>query len=356
MKTLVCVAAGIISGVAIAGGTAYLSVKVVDSETGMPIPGMRVHGGFLNCSPGWGIAAKDNGDDAVTDRDGFCRLSGRTESGETCCIVRDNDGYYDTDWFSVNFKERSVLKLGRWMPDNLVVTARLDRIVNPIPLFVKKARGEHRPKDKRNYIIDTTFEDMPKAWGLTNSVPKVENAIMSYDLVKGAWLPPHGDGKVADIIFTFNEDVLGWKMSEGCAAYLRKMRKMTVSVSVPGKGNGLVESVSSPTVGIQIRKAPENGYVHDTSRWEGWFGGGDGMKTDCDANRCYAFRIRTVYDRNGKIKSAYYGKIYGDFDIQGIDGVEFLYYLNPKANDRNLEWDREHNLCADTGRIFRPKP
>lgn len=61
-----------------------------------------------------------------------------------------------------------------------------------------------------------------------------------------------------------------------------------------------------------------------------------------------------------KIRSAIYGKMYGDFKIVGkknvIKGVSFLYYLNPTPNDRNLEWDMTNNLCPKPGFIGNPLP
>ena len=60
-------------------------------------------------------------------------------------------------------------------------------------------------------------------------------------------------------------------------------------------------------------------------------------------------RIRTELDDEGNIKNAHYGKIYGDFRLcesrEKVVDIDFLYYLNPTPNDRNLEWDRKHNLC-----------
>ncbi len=44
-------------------------------------------------------------------------------------------------------------------------------------------------------------------------------------------------------------------------------------------------------------------------------------------------------DEHGNVKSALYGKIYGDF-------MQFVYYLNPGANDRNVEFDPKHNLLT----------
>lgn len=83
-------------------------------------------------------------------------------------------------------------------------------------------------------------------------------------------------------------------------------------------------------------------------------------KDNSSEGRCYFFRIRTELDEAGKVKSAIYGKIYGDFKLvgkkNGIKGVSFLYYLNPNLNDRNLKWDMQHNLCPNTKDIGEPRP
>lgn len=336
-----------------AGGVARFGVKVVDSETGQAIPGMKVHGGFKNISRGWGIAAEDNSDEGVTDAQGFCRLSGRTEAGHACCIVRKNEGYYNSGWYSFDYAERSILRLGRWIPDNMIVTVRLDRVVNPIPLWVKSACKEYRKRDIKNYTV------WKKRQGLsaTNDVPVIKNISFSFDMVKGEWLPPHGNGEYEDIRFTFNESVLGWRKGRGYdGTYLNKKYKVIASISMPGEGNGVAEIPANEGAGIKIRTATLNDFINNSSRWKGWFGGGDGQKTDCDKNRNLAFRIRTKYDASGNIESAYYGKIYGDINIKDVEGVKFLYYLNPTPNDRNLEWDMKNNLCPTQERIHNPQP
>lgn len=334
-------------------GNARLAVMVVDSETQAPLPGLRVHGGFLNYSRGWGIAAKDNSDEGVTDGNGFCRLSGDTEAGESCCVVRGNNGFYDSGWYSIEYTERSLLKFGRWLPDDVVITVRLDRIITPIPLYVNAARGEYRERSQAYYELAIKKGD----FSVTNDVPVVTDEKLSYDLVKGAWLPPHGDGETCDIQFVFNESVLGWKEDRGYdGTFVMKLYRTTAAISMPGKENGIVEVPLRDNAGIRLRIAPEDGFGNTLTRWRGWFGGGDGTKTDSDKNRCYAFRIRTKYDENGNIKSAYYGKIYNDFDISSLEGVCFLYYLNPTPLDRNLEWDMKTNLCPNPGDIGNPQP
>ena len=43
--------------------------------------------------------------------------------------------------------------------------------------------------------------------------------------------------------------------------------------------------------------------------------------SDADPNRCYTFRIRPRRNDKGELVEAYYGKIYGDFELEG--GVIF---------------------------------
>ncbi|MCW5550774.1 MAG: hypothetical protein KIS67_01275 [Verrucomicrobiae bacterium] len=64
-----------------------------------------------------------------------------------------------------------------------------------------------------------------------------------------------------------------------------------------------------------------------------------------DPSRNYYFRANTVLDENGNVKSALYGKIYGDF-------MQFRYYLNPTPNDRNVEFVPKRNLLKE----LRQKP
>ncbi len=67
---------------------------------------------------------------------------------------------------------------------------------------------------------------------------------------------------------------------------------------------------------------------------------GQTLVFDYDSNRAYFFRVRTVLDEKGRVKSALYGKIYGDFN-------SFYYYLNPTPNDTNIEFDPNQNLLPN---------
>ena len=75
-----------------------------------------------------------------------------------------------------------------------------------------------------------------------------------------------------------------------------------------------------------------------------------GWKDDAkDQN--YYFRIRTVSDEKGVVKSALYGKLYGDFALDPINSkttwILFTYYLNPTPNSQNIEFDPNQNLLKD---------
>ena len=335
------------------GGRASFSVLAIDSETGLPIPGIKIEGAFLNFQKGWNESAKDNDVDAITKQNGVAKLSGNTEKGIGGYRIYNNPGYYNMEWTQIKFSEQSMFRLGRWLPTDIVSTARLDRVINPVPLYVKTARKKYREANVRNYTVWKKHQGL----SATNNVPVIKDISFSFDMIKGEWLPPHGNGEYEDIRFTFNETVLGWIKGRGYdGTYMTKKYRVDVVVAMPGEGNGVVEMPSSEGVGIKIRTVPSNGYSNNILRWKGWFGGGDGIKTDCDKNRNYAFRIRTKYDASGNIESAYYGKIYGDFNIKDVEGVEFLYYLNPTPNDRNLEWDMKNNLCPTQERIHNPQP
>ena len=352
MKTSILLTIVFICSIAF-GGRASFSVLAIDSENGLPIPGIKIEGSFLNLPKGWNESAKDNDVDAITKQNGVAKLSGNTEKGIGGYRIYNNPGYYNMEWTQIKFSEQSMFRLGRWIPTDIVSTARLDRIINPVPLYVKTARKKYRESDIRNYTVWKKHQGL----SATNNVPVIKDISFSFDMIKGEWLPPHGNGEYEDIRFTFNETVLGWIKGRGYdGTYMTKKYRVDVVVAMPGEGNGVVEMPSNKEAGIKIRTVRHNGYINTFSRWKGWFGGGDGIKTDCDKNRNYAFRIRTKYDASGNVESAYYGKIYGDFNIKDVEGVEFLYYLNPTPNDRNLEWDMKTNLCPTQERIHNPQP
>ena len=73
---------------------------------------------------------------------------------------------------------------------------------------------------------------------------------------------------------------------------------------------------------------------------------GQPSTNNIDSSRVFVLRLRTVLDENGNIKSANYGKIYGDF--LGT----LTHYFNPTKNDQSLEFDRKRNLLGGVSTEF----
>ena len=316
----------------VSADVAKVGVFVVDDRTGEPMKDVSVTGSF-RMDNGW-FAFKGgeppNRDSAVTDVNGRCRLRGRTNCGRMGVWARNPpSGYYaPRRGWGQRFSEKNLL--GIWQPDNLVATIRLQRVERPIPLFVKACK-----LDVKREIAD------------------VNGGRFALDLMAGDWLPPFGEGKVADIEFArLPHEDLGSGMNDSDVRGTSFRDSM--AVRFPGEGNGLVESNPAPNLRLRIRTAPEDGYRPDYLCWTG-----RNRKLEYvgsyDENRCFCFRIRTRRDDRGRIVEAYYGKIYGDItfvyqfrpEFVPVASVCMSYYLNPTPLDRNLEWDRKTNLGPD---------
>ena len=324
---------------------AKFSVVVLSADDLKPIEGVQVHANFWenNGWKAWTQAPHVDIDQQTTDNNGFCRLKGKTNCGNVCCFVSvPPKGFYVGDSWGTDFKKKNIF--GVWQPDNLVVTLRLQRVEHPIPLFVKQlfCRGSDS--------VCSNYFDIGKGK-------------MQFDMVKGSFLPPIGKGEHADICFTrLKREDLGigttFRGSITAPAY-----KDSMSIRFTGEDNGLVEVPSKKTAGIKIRTAPEVGYTPDYLVTKGR---DKNVKYFSSSNpdRNFAFRIRTKKDKNGKIISAYYGKIYGDIEIKKLGfslkvfvaAPSFMYYLNPKSLDRNLEWDMKTNLCPNPGSLGQKQP
>lgn len=324
--------------------TAKINVSVVDDATENPIEGVRVTGYFTVDIGGraWTESSVPNKMSALTDKSGTCGLAGKTNCGKVgCWIENPPSGYYcPAKGWGHTYLKRDIF--GVWQPDNLVATIRLQRVEHPIPLFVKRVEL----RDNKNGI-----------GGLDGT-----NSVLRFDLMKGEWLPPYGNGEVADLLIDSKltitdrerkfryatkkvEDVLFYELSN--------------AIDFGGQDDFVRQLDAGKMAGIKIREAAEfnpgnrviramgmRKVIAKNKNWHCEY------YSDKDADRCYTFRIRTRRNDEGKLVEAYYGKIYGDFEFEGDDkkgliGVKFLYYLNPTSLDRNLEWDMKNNLCPN---------
>jgi len=166
-----------------------------------------------------------------------------------------------------------------------------------------------------------------------------KNTPVGFDLIAADWVVPYGKGTISDFIFTMTEKIPFTKYNQPY--------DLTWTLSFPNKGDG-IQSVIGPPLnqGSALRLpryAPEAGYESPLVQQLSLNGnkrlnGADGE----DQN--YFFRVRTVLDESGKVKSALYGKIAGPIQYWGNKDVHMIYYLNPTPNDRNMEFDPKKNL------------
>lgn len=333
--------------------TARFSVLVLDEKEVFPIPNVTVRANFSE-DIGWRAWTESPKPYVViekTDKTGYCCIKGKTNCGRVACwIPQPPEGYYSGGGWGYRFKKKNLF--GVWQPDNLVVTLRLDRVEKPIPLFVKRVE-------------------------LTNSLKGIggfdgTNSVVRFDLMKGDWLAPYGKGETADLEFKSTLVIKDktWFMMEPRKYDWVYFYNLGTTAKCLNSDDGFAIVKPNLYAGIKIRCADMPFKTRELSlinigRNKKYHRNGEDWNCenykDNYSDRVISFRIRSRYDEKGNLKEAYYGKIYGDFEIQGdekrgITSISFLYYLNPTPLDRNLEWDMKNNLCSESGAINQREP
>lgn len=283
-----------------------VTFQVVD-DVGMPLSGAVVSASYYVPPP---PNAREAGSrkTGVTDTNGFITLS--AHSGPAIAYGAGKNSYYSTSGLGYKWDPASKTD-GKWQPWNPTLSMVLKKVGTPVPMYAKWMNSE------------------PRAFKKSGPGPISFNKSIGYDLEAGDWVIPDGKGTNTDIIFSeyFN------KKSSADYDYV-------LTVSFPNKGDGIQEFSPTPldktSEFVSPREAPQEGYlprlVEETSEHPE-----QPSKFGTDPNRNYFFRVRTVLDDRGNVRTALYGKIYGDF-------MQCRYYLNPNPNDRNMEFDPKHNL------------
>ena len=335
----------------VAREVAKFTAIAIDEATERPVRGVKIQANFAEDIGirAWTDSPCPDGDTQITGEDGMCKLKGKTNCGRVCCFVIDpTTNYYSEAAWGNRYRTKDLF--GNWQPDNLVATIKLQRVEHPIPLFVKQIE------------LSDPWKSLFKKDG--------PNGILKFDLMKGDWLPPYGNGVCADLMIESTKTVTGAVRDFNFQT--RKWDEVpffdfTQRITIPSNDCLAVAHVDI-TSGIKIRSGTDLGQNTEIVRQMGLRKRIDkrgkwryNRYRDYDKNRCYTFRIRSKYDEKGKLTEAYYGKIYGDFEFDyneelGLTEVRFLYYLNPTSLDRNLEWDRKNNLCPNSNRKQKPQP
>lgn len=297
-----------------------VKMRVLD-EKGVPVEGAAVEVLFVNSNG-------SNVRKGMSGKAGKYAASGR---GNNSVMLRaEKAGHYP------------VQVEGLSKDEDHDVEVVLPRILNPIPLYAQHGGS-------------ATAIAFP-----------VQNEWVGFDLEVADWVAPHGKGKTADFLLRFKNKFKGWRngleddidahiAATKESALLRKeewtMEKFKIKagkwegvmeLSFPGEGEGLFEEkrflAYCPLKLPHL--APEEGYVPTRS----FVVNGNFSPGREDIGLFLRTRVRR--DKQGKMISANYAKVIGDFRVStpGPGGFSLAYYFNPTPNDRNLEFDTDKNL------------
>jgi hypothetical protein len=280
-------------------------MRVID-ETGQPVSGATVAIWYYIHPPAGQSEASDK-IEGLTDTNGTFTASQTNTGSIDLGFQASKLGYYVTSKGHefADFKDSDP---GKWNPS---VTLVLKRIARPVPMYARWVQ----------------------VWPLKG------DGSAGYDLMAGDWVRPIGAGTSSDITFKRIFD----KRSGTDFDY-------TLTVAFPNNGDGIQEfSIPESDKGSALfspHEAPAVGYISQLVRTNCAHPGED-HRADYDPSRIYFFRVHTVLDQNGNVKSALYGKIYGDPIF-----MNFHYYLNPSPNDRNIEFDPKQNLLQGLDALY----
>lgn len=282
----------------IRGAKAKECFRVVDQE-GNPVEGARVYGGFMLDSPNDYVLI-----DGVSDTNGEFVAEGRCKDRLGYQITKEN--YYKTsgEVLYLCTKADPAVVDGKWQPFGERRTVVLKRILNPIPI------------DRRGAV-----RDFP--------VPAYD-VWLGFDFERVAFVAPHGEGKVADVLMRFAL----YKPSD--VEY-----HMTMELSF----------TNHPYAGAYLTKKDsysemESVYVADTNAvYDSYFKysfdrlpGKIPVRARLSSEEYLVFRTRTEVDEKGRLVSANYGKLHGELHFVGPRGLSFgQLAFNLKPNDPNLE-------------------
>jgi len=293
------------------GQTSCFTVKVVDHETGEPLPGMKVGGSVgTNIAPGWGWGSGKgiDVDGKETDADGCYTFTIDGGNGRYGVSMDDQKGYYEMLSGGWSFqKATGIFPFRRYQPWNPTIEIRAVKKRNPIPMHVIKYRGK---------------------------IPVKETPV-GFDLLNGDWVQPHGKGENSDIMFTLI-------IKEPPQEPEKDRSTCKLKLSFPSKHDGIQECAQdeNSTLGkrefriFNMLSAPKEGYQNPYYMLP--FFSNDTQK---NAHRNFFFRIRSETQADGSIKEGLYGKIYGPISWSPECKLYFLYYVNLRPGDTNLEFD-----------------
>ena len=280
------------------GAEAKECLRVVDQD-GVPVSDAKIWGG-LQTGDGYNDYIPIRG---ATDTNGEFVVQGKCTNRISCRITRDE--YYASEFVLPNYAYRHTFRDGKWHPYGSQHTVVLKKIINPKPMIFRDGR--------------TSFKvPVYKEW-------------IGFDCEKFDFVSPHGKGLAEDMLFRFVLDnptadeyhmtmEVSFTNNPYAGAYELDRTKMSEFESVYHADTNVVYRQS---FAYRFDQSPVKTPEYTTQ-----------LKSD----KYLVFRTRTKVDAEGRLVSALYGKIYGDWNFVGPGGMcmaQFVFNTNP--NDTNLE-------------------
>lgn len=282
------------------GAMAKIRYRVIDDE-GAPVSNVVAHV--------WFSSYARHQDDAewfvTTDTNGMFTVEHRTNESLDCGF--DKEGYYHSS-DKILFRERkdvlAKVKDGKWQPYGETRTVVLKRIKNPHEML-----GPDCPPQRKVKIYDK--------W-------------LGFDLEKGDFLPPMGVGAESDMLVRFR---LNGRMPHDWSIMMDvSFTNNPYAGACRLKKDGWSDMKSSYYA--DTNAVYQTDFTFKYCHEKGVYPYSDKLNQD----EYMIFRIRTKVDRDGKLVSARYGKLYGPWNFEDAGGSQiYKVFLNAKDNDANLE-------------------
>lgn len=266
-------------------GVKRIWLRVLDDE-GVPVPGVAARLGYQR-----------GNHLGPTDAQGFFPKPLKVSLLWSSDLAVSKPGYY-----FITLKDATqIIPRKESQPVEMTIDISLRKIRHPVAMYARRMRTD---------------------W------PETE-APVGYDLQRGDWLPPYGQGFTEDVIFkrTFV------RRGEGNSDF-----ELTMKFVQPGDGIQLFSSegiVPGSYYQAPAYFAPAEGYLPEWKWWDRRRPGGEWQR-NIEREPGYFIRVRTELDKEGNVIRAQYGKIYGT-------AYALVHYLNPDGT-RNIEFDSSKNL------------
>jgi hypothetical protein len=309
MKTLICIAAliGQITCAMANPATTRFTMRVVDSETGLPVTNAVAKTSFLlKYDPFATRPDEVDRQEISVNSAGLAVFEGETlqHTGGGATIYAE--GYY-TDGGGFGFTRKS-LGFNRWEPWEPVIEVKMRKIKNPVPMIYKKVFRIKPPE---------------------NGKP------IGFDLEKADWAAPYGKGVASDLIFNVS-------LSES------PKKGVAYTLNFNSEADGIQEYLPPDEYARSAfkwpYKAPLEGYQRSMSRFAYYlYPNPDLPSSDLKNPINYIFRVRSRKLENGDISGSY-GFIKGEIQIEKENALYFEYWFNPVPNERSLEYSGENLL------------